>query len=156
MHRPHAAWPWSFEARQFLKLEEQSLTLELSAQTLEAQAVPLASGHHPYFPRAGAVLTFGARAVWLTGTDGLPDRRAEPFGQFDFSGGRSVEQAQIDHCHAGRGPRREFHRPHPLRRDLSALTARRAVRISMHQREVEQLVLDIFIASLTTCLDFLQ
>lgn len=101
MHRPDAAWPWSFEARQLLKLEEEALTLELSAQNLEQQAVPLAFGHHPYFPRAGAVLTFEARAVWLLGADGLPGRRAEPFGQFDFSGGRSVEQVQIDHCYTG-------------------------------------------------------
>lgn len=101
LHRPDGAWPWSFQARQHLKLEQESLTLELSAQNLEAYPVPLAFGHHPYFPRAGAVLTFEARAVWLTDADGLPGRRAEPFGQFDFSGGCSVEQAQIDHCYTG-------------------------------------------------------
>jgi aldose 1-epimerase len=100
-HRPDAGWPWAFEARQRLTLTDDLLILEMSAVNLESQAVPLAFGHHPYFPRSGARLTFHAQGVWLTGDDGLPSELVKPEGQFDFSEGLPVEHADIDHCFSG-------------------------------------------------------
>jgi aldose 1-epimerase len=100
-HRPDAGWPWAFEARQRLTLTEDLLILELSAANLEPQPVPLAFGHHPYFPRSGARLTFHALGVWLVGDDGLPSELAKPVAQFDFSRGMPVEHADIDHCFTG-------------------------------------------------------
>jgi aldose 1-epimerase len=101
MHRPDAAWPWAFEARQRITLSDDLLVLEFVAVNLESQAVPLAFGHHPYFPRSGARLTFHAQGVWLVGDDGLPCELALPAGQFDFSRGAAVEDADIDHCFTG-------------------------------------------------------
>ena len=100
-HRPDAAWPWAFEARQRITVGDDSLTLDLSAVNLESHAVPLAFGHHPYLPRAGARLTFHAQNVWLMGDDGLPIERVEPSGKFDFSKGAPVERDDIDHCYCG-------------------------------------------------------
>ena len=100
-HRPDASWPWAFEARQRLTLTDDLLILELSAVNLESQPVPLAFGHHPYFPRSGARLTFHAQGVWLVGDDGLPSEPVKPVGQFDFSRGLPVEHADIDHCFTG-------------------------------------------------------
>jgi aldose 1-epimerase len=100
-HRPDAAWPWAFDARQRISLTDDLLILEFDAVNLEPQAVPLAFGHHPYFPRAGARLTFHAQGVWLAGDDGLPRELVKPAGPFDFSKGSAVEDADIDHCFTG-------------------------------------------------------
>jgi aldose 1-epimerase len=100
-HRPDAGWPWAFDARQRITLTDDLLILEFDAVNLEPQAVPLAFGHHPYFPRPGARLTFHARGVWLAGDDGLPRELVKPAGPFDFSKGSDVENADIDHCFTG-------------------------------------------------------
>jgi aldose 1-epimerase len=101
IHQPDAGWPWPFEARQRVTIAERELTLDLTAVNLAPRPVPLAFGHHPYFPRAGAFLTFHARGVWLAGEDGLPSERVKPVGQFDFSRATGVEQREIDHCFTG-------------------------------------------------------
>jgi aldose 1-epimerase len=101
LHLPDAGWPWAFEARQRITLTDGALTLDLSAVNLEAQAVPLAFGHHPYIPRSGARLTFHAQGVWLPGEDGLPGDLVKPTGSLDFSKGLDVEQADVDHCFSG-------------------------------------------------------
>jgi aldose 1-epimerase len=100
-HRPDAAWPWAFDARQRITLTDDLLILEFDVMNVESQPVPLAFGHHPYFPRDGARLTFHAQGVWLTGDDGLPCELVQPAGQFDFSKGSAVENADIDHCFTG-------------------------------------------------------
>jgi aldose 1-epimerase len=101
VHRPDAAWPWAFDARQTITLTDDLLILEFSAVNLESHAVPLAFGHHPYFPRDGARLSFHAQGVWLLGDDGLPRELVKPSGPFDFSEGAPVEGADIDHCFTG-------------------------------------------------------
>jgi aldose 1-epimerase len=101
LHRPDAGWPWAFEARQRITITDDALTLDLSAVNLEAQAVPLAFGHHPYIPRSGARLTFHAQGVWRTGDDGLPAELVKPTGSLDFSKGLDVERADVDNCFSG-------------------------------------------------------
>jgi aldose 1-epimerase len=100
-HRPDAVWPWAFDARQRISLTDDLLILEFEAVNLESQAVPLAFGFHPYFPRNGARLTFHAQGVWLSSDDGLPRELVKPSGPFDFSKGAPVENADIDHCFTG-------------------------------------------------------
>jgi aldose 1-epimerase len=100
-HRPDAAWPWAFDARQRITLTDDLLILEFDVMNVESQPVPLAFGHHPYFPRDGARLTFHAQGVWLTGDDSLPCELVQPAGQFDFSKGSAVENADIDNCFTG-------------------------------------------------------
>jgi aldose 1-epimerase len=100
-HRPDAGWPWAFDARQHIVLTDDLLILELDVVNLEPQAVPLAFGFHPYFPRKGARLTFHAQGVWLAGDDGLPCELVKPAGPLDFSKGAPVENADIDHCFTG-------------------------------------------------------
>ncbi|MGA2777162.1 MAG: aldose 1-epimerase [Steroidobacteraceae bacterium] len=103
VHQPDDSWPWAFEAQQCITIAEHFLTLDLSAVNLAPHPVPLAFGHHPYFPQAGALLSFAARAVWLVGSDGLPTEPVTPSGQFDFSQSMPVEHAEIDHCYTGWG-----------------------------------------------------
>ena len=100
-HRPGAGWPWSFEAQQRISLADGLLILDMSAVNLADHPVPLAFGHHPYFPREGATLRFQAQGIWLTGDDGLPSLRVKPFDKFDFSNAMSVAHDEIDHCFTG-------------------------------------------------------
>lgn len=100
-HRPDAGWPWAFEARQRITLTDELLILEFEVVNLESQPVPLAFGHHPYFPSSGARLTFHAQGVWRVGDDGLPCELIKPTGPFDFSKGLAVENLDIDHCFTG-------------------------------------------------------
>jgi aldose 1-epimerase len=97
-HRPCASWPFAFEAQQRITLGASTLTIEMSAINLDEHAVPLAFGHHPYFPSEGAWLKFRAQSVWLVGSDGLPSLRVKPFGKFDYASGAPVTRGEIDHC----------------------------------------------------------
>jgi aldose 1-epimerase len=107
LHQPDENWPWAFEARQRITIAERELTLDLTAVNLAPRPVPLAFGHHPYFPQNGACLTFRARGIWLVGDDGLPCERVKPSGKFDFSHAAPVEHAEVDHCFTGwTGPAR--------------------------------------------------
>jgi aldose 1-epimerase len=100
-HRPDASWPWSFEASQRITIADGILTLHLSAINLEPHPVPLAFGHHPYFPQPGAYLSFRAQRVWLIGEDGLPSLSVKPTGKFDYGQATPVEPGDVDHCFTG-------------------------------------------------------
>jgi aldose 1-epimerase len=100
-YRPGAAWPWPFEAEQIISLDRGKLLLELRAVNRADRPVPLAFGHHPYFPRDGAYLQFKAQGVWLINDDGLPSLLVKPFGKFDYSTISSVTRGDIDHCFSG-------------------------------------------------------
>jgi len=120
-YRPGAGWPWPFRAQQRFSLANGELTLDLQAVNMAAFAVPLAFGHHPYFPREGATLQFRAQGVWLVGPDGLPALKVAPFDQFDFSIAKSVERGNIDHCFSGwTGTARVEWRERPWALDIEA------------------------------------
>ncbi len=71
-HHGDARWPFAFAAEQVVDLTPDTLTVTLSAQNREAFDAPLACGHHPYFPAAGARLRFAAERRWP------PDARMLP------------------------------------------------------------------------------
>lgn len=132
-HRPDGAWPWPFEARQRITLAERELSLELSAVNLAPHPVPLAFGHHPYFPRRGAQLRFDARSVWLVGGNGLPSEPAVVAGRFDFSKGAPVEELEVDHCFTGwSGPARISWQDKPLALEVTASAALGSAVVYIH------------------------
>jgi len=71
-HAGDARWPFAFAAEQIVALTPDTLTVTLTARNLEAFDAPLACGHHPYFPAAGARLRFAAERRWP------PDARMLP------------------------------------------------------------------------------
>lgn len=71
-HAGDARWPFAFAAKQIVALTADTLTVTLTARNLEAFDAPLACGHHPYFPAAGARLRFAAERRWP------PDARMLP------------------------------------------------------------------------------
>ena len=120
LHQPDSGWPWAFEARQRITIAERELTLDLTAINRAPRPVPLAFGHHPYFPQSGAYLTFRARGVWMVGSDGLPSERVKPCGNFDFSQPTPVERGEVDHCFTGwTGPARIVWPGKPLALEVS-------------------------------------
>lgn len=71
-HPGDARWPFAFTVEQRVELTPDALTVTLTARNLEAFDAPLACGHHPYFPAAGARLRFAAERRWP------PDARMLP------------------------------------------------------------------------------
>lgn len=100
-HAGSSAWPYPFLAEQRYVLEAHALIIEMRVRNLAESSVPLAFGHHPYFPREGARLQFSADHLWLIGEDGLPMLRVKPSNGFDFSHMASVARRDVDHCFTG-------------------------------------------------------
>jgi aldose 1-epimerase len=121
IHQPDASWPWAFEALQRITIAQRELRLDLTAINRASRPVPLAFGHHPYFPQTGAHLSFRARGVWLVGDDGLPSQRVKPAGRFDYCHSTPVQLGFIDHCFTGwTGPAHIEWQEKPLALEISA------------------------------------
>lgn len=103
-HR-HAAgeWPWSYVARQTVRLEAEGIVLGLSLRNGGDSAMPAGLGFHPYFPRdADTVYRGRHHGEWQTGADGLPlslDSRATAI---DWWAGAAVGQRAVDTVYAER------------------------------------------------------
>ena len=100
-HLPGSGWPWAFRALQHYTLTDDSLCIDMEVVNLAPLAVPLAFGHHPYFPRDGAKLRFKAQQVWLSDDSGLPALPVKPFEKYDYSSLSPVSKGDIDHCFTG-------------------------------------------------------
>lgn len=122
-HAGDNSWPWAFEARQTFTLAKGALTLNLAVTNLEAFPVPLAFGHHPYFPRDGAQLRFQANGVWLVSDDKLPSSHVNISDEFDFSDSVAIETRALDNCFTGwHGPAQIDWREQPLALEIEAST----------------------------------
>jgi aldose 1-epimerase len=120
-HEPDAHWPWPFDAEQHISLTADTLSIDLCARNLSDQAVPLSFGHHPYFDRDVAALSFRAARVWHAGADGLPERAETPSGHYDFSHGAPVTGRMLDHGYAGWDGRAEIRwAGRPLKLNITA------------------------------------
>ena len=100
-HPDDGFWPWPLRAEQRISLGACALTIDLRATNLANEPVPLAIGHHPYFPRVEARVTLQADAVWLADARNLPAVAAIPDAQFDLSDGPAVSGREIDNCYSG-------------------------------------------------------
>lgn len=89
-------WPWPFLAEQRFKLGPDYLLVDLTAQNLADEAVPLSFGHHPYFDSAGASLRFTASGFCENGDDNLPVSEAEVEGPRNFALARPVGEQLFD------------------------------------------------------------
>ncbi len=100
-HPGDAFWPWPLQAEQRITLSADRLTIDLSATNLADQPVPLAIGHHPYFPRDEACVTLLAETVWLADARNLPVSSCTPSGPLDLSTGPQIAGRAIDNCYTG-------------------------------------------------------
>lgn len=66
-------WPFSYEAHQCITLDENGLSVQLSARNLDTRPMPFGFGHHPYYPRPpGTRIYARVRAMWEIDAEVLP------------------------------------------------------------------------------------
>lgn len=66
-------WPFRYEARQHIVLDDDGLSVRLWARNLAARPMPFGLGHHPYYPRTpGTRIAARVRAMWEIDAEVLP------------------------------------------------------------------------------------
>jgi aldose 1-epimerase len=76
-HGGDAGWPWAYRAEQQIAVTPSQLSMSLSITNVGNGEMPAGLGFHPYFLADAATrLQFGARSLWLSTPDMLPDREA--------------------------------------------------------------------------------
>lgn len=96
-HRADAAWPFSFDCSQTLRLSEGRLEMTLALTNQSSAEAPAGLGWHPYFgKRARSRIAFSASGRWEMGEDKLPTVR---------KGSRGLDAdcgfLDVDHCYDG-------------------------------------------------------
>jgi aldose 1-epimerase len=96
-HRADAAWPFSFDSSQTLRLGQSSLELTLSLTNQSQQPAPAGLGWHPFFvKRPRSRISFEASGRWEMGPDKLPTER-RPANGVDAD----CAFLDVDHCYDG-------------------------------------------------------
>ena len=80
------AWPWNFTAEQIMTLTDTGLRHDLMLTNDSDTPMPAGLGLHPYFPKAGALLSAQFGGVWHTRADGIPTRMETFRSQPDLLG----------------------------------------------------------------------
>jgi aldose 1-epimerase len=121
-HDGKAGWPFRYRARQSFRLDEHSLTANISVENREDRALPAGIGLHPFFARdPDTELAFHTARVWLADAETLPTIRVAVPPQWDFRTPRRVDEATADNCFDGWDGRATIVWPrHGLRLDLEA------------------------------------
>ena len=100
-HHDMEAWPWQFEARQDISLDNDTLNVALTLINTGAKEMPGGIGLHPYFPRENAVVQFSASAVWENDLQMLPSSHSEPNSHFDFETAKCPASYEVDNVYEG-------------------------------------------------------
>jgi len=83
----HAAgeWPWAYEARQRIELDDAGLSVLLACRNLSAEPMPCGLGLHPYFPcSATTELDAEVTHAWTVDAQVLPVERVPAAGRYDL------------------------------------------------------------------------
>jgi aldose 1-epimerase len=101
-HQP-GEWPWAYEARQQLSLDERGYSLILSCANLSDDPMPCGLGQHPYFP-CGAETRIGTQVThaWTIDEQVLPVEKVPAQGRYDLRDRRVCGQ-DLDHGFGGWG-----------------------------------------------------
>ena len=94
-------WPWTYEARQHLALDERGFSVRLSCLNSAPEPMPCGLGQHPYFhcgPKT--VLETEVTHAWEIDKDVLPVARVAATGRFDLRHRRICGQG-LDHGFGG-------------------------------------------------------
>ena len=79
-------WPWAYEARQELSLDQRGLSLRLTCRNLSQGPMPCGLGIHPYFPCGSATrLATQTTCAWTIDEHVLPLDRVPATGPYDLS-----------------------------------------------------------------------
>ena len=78
-------WPWAYQARLKVVLEDRGMTATLEARNLSDETMPCGLGLHPYYPCDGqTLLDTGAEAVWTVDDEIMPVERVPAVGRYDL------------------------------------------------------------------------
>lgn len=101
-HDTHAGWPFRYEARQHIVLDEAGLCVRLWARNLAARPMPFGLGHHPYYPRPpGTRIAARVRAMWEIDAEVLPvSLNAHPAVDALLAG-LTVDEFELDNNFSG-------------------------------------------------------
>jgi aldose 1-epimerase len=96
-------WPWDYEARQQVELDERGISIILSCANLDDQPMPCGLGQHPYFhcgpqTRLATIVTH----AWTIDEHVLPVEKVPAEGPFDLRD-RLVCGQGLDHGFGGWG-----------------------------------------------------
>ena len=96
-------WPWSYQARLRVCLDEAGCTIALQAENTSDEIAPLGLGLHPYFRRSSeARLAFLADGMLGTNDEFLPDGTVHPADALAcWRDGAAFPADLVDHCFTG-------------------------------------------------------
>ncbi len=101
----HAAgeWPWDYEARQEVALDEAGCTMRLACRNMSDESMPCGLGHHPYFPCGpGTRIDTRVTHAWTIDGHVLPVEKVPAEGRYDLSDRLACGQ-DLDNGFAGWG-----------------------------------------------------
>ena len=76
-------WPWTYAARQDLRLDAQGLSITLACRNLDRRPMPCGLGLHPYYPCDGAtVLDTTVTGAWTVDAQVLPVDHVPATGRY--------------------------------------------------------------------------
>jgi aldose 1-epimerase len=79
-------WPWSYQARQQLRLDGDSLHLELACLNTSDEPMPCGLGFHPYFDCGPETrIQTAVQQVWTVDENVLPVARMPPSGRYEIA-----------------------------------------------------------------------
>jgi aldose 1-epimerase len=79
-------WPWDYEARQHIEIDEGGFSLRLSCRNLSDEPMPCGLGQHPYFPCGSAtILDTAVTDAWTIDQNVLPVERVPAKGRYDLA-----------------------------------------------------------------------
>lgn len=92
-------WPWSYEARQDIRLEHGALIISVTVQNLSADPMPAGFGLHPYFPASPSTqIHTEVQGMWEVDAEVLPTRHVDLSGEPRTI---SVASSNLDHVFTG-------------------------------------------------------
>ncbi|MDB5461166.1 MAG: aldose 1-epimerase [Caulobacteraceae bacterium] len=99
-HAP-GEWPWAYQARLKVVLEDRGMTVTLSARNLSPETMPCGLGLHPYYPcDSRTVLDAEVQAVWTVDDEIMPVERVAADGRYDLKA-RRICGAGLDNGYDG-------------------------------------------------------
>ena len=78
-------WPWAYEARQQVELDERGFSLILSCANMSDEPMPCGLGFHPYFPCGGQTrIDTRVTDAWTVDAEVLPVDKVPAAGRYDL------------------------------------------------------------------------
>lgn len=86
-HEPTEGWPWHYEARQHISLNDEGMSISIEVCNLSDKPMPAGLGLHPYFiQRQGTQVKTKVGCIYMNNVAGLPIARSSEHSLPEFDG----------------------------------------------------------------------